>query len=109
GRALQQEQCPRYSPLGRLHHRPGRQVRASRLSGTVNLVILNSQLIDQPMQVATSDSERAGTFRFPPVALAKGAQYECALKAFDLIFIGLVERQTLSDGNRYGHLTLRMH
>src|ERR1700688_3622631 len=59
------------------------------------------------MQVAPSDSERARAFRFPPIALPEGAQYECALEAFDLIFIGLVEGQILSDGDRHWLLTLR--
>src|SRR5579862_4456466 len=79
-----------------LHDTRRRERVSGGLSGKLLVDLLNSQLIDEPVQIAPSDSEGARAFRLPPSAVLKRAKNKPALERANLCFISGRELRCLA-------------
>src|SRR5260370_17526747 len=89
------------------HDRPERQRLIQVLYGLIALTPLNSQLVNQPVQIAARDPQRSGAFRFAPPALAQSSQNQSALKAADLFLIRSRKPRRFTSVSRRGAVSSR--
>jgi len=57
----------------------------------ITFTFLNSQLVDQAMEVAARNSQGSRTLRFAPTALSQRAQDQRPFEAANFVFIGMAE------------------
>jgi hypothetical protein len=70
----------------------------AKLNGNFLVELLYAKLIDEPVQISSSESQRARAFRFPPSALAQGPQNEPALELANCIFVVATELRRVAGG-----------
>ena len=80
-----------------LHHR-AEWIVLTAFHGWIAFAFLNSQLIDQAMEISARHAQRPRAFRFAPPALAQRAQDQRSLESAHFIFVGMAELRSFGPG-----------